>query len=303
MTRAIISVAARMTSRRLPGKVMADINGRPMLDRLLERLCDARAAVVVATSESTPIDSGIDAAADRVDVAVARGSDDDLISRHAVIARIWEADYVLLAGADDPLLDPTLFDKVLERLERGDVQYVKTAGWPLGLNVWGWTREAMEAANEQATAPDEREHVVPFFERRPQTFPQAVIRHEPDLYDRFRVTVDNQSDLDVIRAIYAHFGDEMFYAEEVIGFLAQHPEIVALNADGLRGTAARDAIYSIDPIEVPVRPETTLVDVRNHVAVERRAAQAAIPERGAFAEGQAAAMLSLDQWLAYQERR
>ena len=298
MSNAIISIAARMTSSRLPGKTLAPVfEETSLLQAVLLRLVPSRAEPLIATTHMAADQRIVDLYPWRVHF----GPSDDLMARHAKVAQEMDADYILLAGADDPFLDYRLFDMVLDRLEQGDVAYVKTAGWPLGMNVWGWTRQAMEEGNELATAADEREHVVPYWERRPSRYPQAVIQRpnksewiaDGDLYDKYRLTIDNQSDLDLTRAIYGILGRIDASAEEVIAVLEKYPSLAEMNRDGLHGTAARDAIYSV----VPVDGSDVVAKVKRHIATERLAAKAAISERGAFAEGQDMALLSVGQWL------
>jgi len=289
----IITIPARMQSSRLPGKVLADLDGQSILYRLICRL-RPYAHVVVATTRN-PDDDLIAHVAEVSGAQVVRGPDDDLLDLHSLAMDAADADYALMAGADDPLLDPALFRLVLDRLMVGDVEYVKTQGWPLGLNVWGWTRDALRQAQANATERADRIHVVPYWERRPLTFPKAVIPRAVDVYNRFRVTVDNPSDLAMIRALWPLL-PQTFGAEDVIRTLEANPEIATMNRDGLQGTAARDAIYSIEPIEGP------LAKVRQHLAVQRRAALAAIaedPDNAQFFEGMAAAALSVDQWIAH----
>ena len=302
MSNAIISIAARMTSTRLPGKTLAPVlPAWPLLQAIAYRLAASRAELIVIATSDQYSDLPIVQAGPGQASRIVTGSADDLMLRHMQVARDTDADYILLAGADDPFLDHRLFDMVLDRLEQGDVAYVKTAGWPLGMNVWGWTRQAMEEGNELATAADEREHVVPYWERRPSRYPAAVI-HRPnksewvadgDLYDKYRLTIDNQSDLDLTRAIYGILGRIDASAEEVIAVLEKYPSIAEMNRDGLHGTAARDAIYSVAPVD----GSDVVSKVRRHIATERLAAKASIAERGDFAQGQDMALLSVDQWL------
>lgn len=287
--KAIISVAARMASRRLPGKTMADVAGRPMLERILDRLRDAGPEVIVATT-SDPDDAPIVELAQRLDVRCIEGSPSDLMVRHWQAVNATHADIVCLAGADDPYLDPLLFDRLVARLTRGDVQFVKSIGWPLGMNAWAWTREAMNEGNFLARARDEREHVVPFWERRPHHYPAAFIVREPDLYEQFRVTVDTASDLELVRTVARYLGPAPS-SEDVITFLGDNPDIADINDDSPHGTEARDAIYDLAPVDDAVDR------LRANLAVERRAALAAVPEQGDFAQGRAAALLSIDQTL------
>lgn len=297
--KAIISLAARMKSSRLPRKVLADVGGEPILEHIVNRVRLSRAEVVISNNEADP---EIRELAERLGVRYVGVKGADVMTIHWLAAQATDADFILLAGADDPFLDPAIFDLVLDRLEKGDVAFVKTAGWPLGLGVWGWTRAAMEAGQRLATAPDERQHVVPFWERRPKAYPAAVLhRAGEDLYDRYRLTVDGLSDLDLVRKVYELLTEGLggrgvpITSEEVISCLETYPDIAAINAEGLHGYAARDAIYDLTPVD-------TIAAVRAHVATERLAAIGARAEAPDWNDGRAAALLSLDQWLQYRER-
>src|SRR5665213_2785422 len=171
-----------MASTRCPGKVMAPIMGRPLLAYLVERLGRNRYAKVVVATTAEPEDDVIANLARSMGAQCVRGPVDNLIERHAMAMWITNADIVCLAGADDPLLDPAVFDKMIERLRDqrgGKMEYVKTTGWPLGMNAWAWTKQAMIDADLESTAKDEREHVIPFWERRPDRYPMAVLERVP----------------------------------------------------------------------------------------------------------------------------
>lgn len=293
--KAVLSVAARCASTRLPRKVLAEVANRPILELIIERLRPIDAEIVIANNGMDP---EIAALATRLGVRCVQAPVDVMAIHHRVMVEA-DADVLLLAGADDPLLDPRIFQLALDRIALGDVAYVRTAGWPLGLNVWAMTREAMEDANRLATAPDERQHVVPFWERRPRTYPQAVLhRAGEDLYGFARLTVDEPADLELIREICRRLPWDAS-AETVIELLTEHPELRTMNADGLQGTAARDAIYpDLRAVDDPL-----LADIRHHVEVSRQAALASIGDFGDFARGQEAAMLSMSQWLDYRVAR
>jgi spore coat polysaccharide biosynthesis protein SpsF (cytidylyltransferase family) len=268
---------------------MADVAGKPMLERIIERLRQAGPEVVVATT-GEPDDEPIRELARRMKVRYIEGSPTDLMVRHWQVTNACHADVICLAGADDPFLDVTLFDRLVARLSRGDIEYIRSSGWPLGMNAWAWTREAMNEGNFLARARDEREHVVPFWERRPHHYPAAVIAREPDLYDVLRVTVDTASDLELVRTVARYLGPAPS-TESVIAFLGDNPDIAAINEDSPHGTEARDAIYDLAPVDDRIEK------IRDNLAIERRAALAAVPEQGDFAQGRAAALLSIDQTL------
>jgi len=243
--KAVITIPARMTSTRFPGKVLADVGPDSALGFLITRLSPVTPVVVVTSAD--PSDAPIVETAKSHGAQVVLGQHGDMIAQHRRVGLETTADIFLMAGADDPLLDPALFRLLIDRMAVGDVQYTKTAGWPLGMNVWAWTRRAIGIAFREAIAPEERQHVVPFWERRPDRFPQAVISRTKSVYDLYRVTVDEGPDMQLVRILISML-PEGFGAEDVIDALERHPELCLINASGLRGTAARDAIYDVTPI-------------------------------------------------------
>jgi spore coat polysaccharide biosynthesis protein SpsF len=290
--RTVVSIPARMASERLPGKVASYLSPfePAILELLISRFHTAAFAVVVGTT-TLPEDDAIERMArDAHAMCVRIEPGTDLIALHHAAMMEIAPDVMLLAGADDPFLDPALFRLIEARLAVGDVSYVRTQGWPLGLNVWGWTAEALDEAHERSVAPEERQHVVPYFERRPVSYPRAILSRHSDLYGLYRLTVDTQADLDMARRLWPLVRDDV-RAENLIETLNAHPEIWAINDAGLHGYAARDLLYDLTPIEDPLRK------VRDLLRIEERAARANIPEQGAFAEGRAAALMSVQQWL------
>ena len=241
----VITIPARLTSTRYPGKVLADVGPDSALGFLIDRLSPVAPVVVVTSAD--PSDAEIVATAEAHGTQVVLGRHGDMIAQHHRVARETDADVFLMAGADDPLLDPALLRLLIARMAIGDVDYARTAGWPLGLNAWAWTREAIDVAHREAVAPEERQHVVPFWERRPDRFRTAVISRYESVYDLYRVTVDEGPDMQLVRIIISALPDG-FGAEDVVHLLERHPELLRINADGLRGTAARDAIYDSTPI-------------------------------------------------------
>lgn len=242
--RAVINIPARMTSSRYPGKVMADLNGQPVLGFLIDRLSPVAEVAVVTSAD--PSDEPIVELAHAKGATVVLGQHGEMIAQHHRVAEQTDADVFLMAGADDPLLDPCMFEMLIARMAIGDVDYARTAGWPLGMNVWAWTWEAIYDAYDYSNAEDESQHVVPYWERRPERFPSALIERTKSVYDLYRLTVDEGPDMQLVRIIHSAM-PEGFGAEDVIRFMERHPELLRINAGGLRGTAAREAIYSLEP--------------------------------------------------------
>lgn len=234
MTRTVLVIQARMGSSRLPGKVLMDIGGKPMIDRVVERARRVRgvAEVVVATS----VDAGDDPLEAHVrsttGAPVVRGSEDDVLSRFVKAARAFDADRVIRATADCPLFSPMANEGVLAVQQAGDLDYVHTWGerhLPRGTDAEVATRAALELAAEQATLPPDREHVTPWIRRETDRF-RLGTWHFGQQLAHHRWTVDEPDDLALIRRVYAALDDpDAADIPEVLALLEAHPEWADLN--------------------------------------------------------------------------
>jgi spore coat polysaccharide biosynthesis protein SpsF len=198
---------ARMSSSRLPGKVLAPVLGEPMIGRQIERIRRAKLVdkLVVATS-TDPSDDPLAAYASQQGADVFRGSLDDVLDRFCkVLQGYYDVGAVVRLTADCPLTDPELIDKVItQHLETGadyTSNTLRTRTYPHGLDVEVMKVEALEEAAQRAQDPYEWEHVTPFIYRRPEEFRLAgVARH--DSLAHLRWTVDVPEDLTFVRAVY-----------------------------------------------------------------------------------------------------
>lgn len=122
--RIVAVVQARLSSSRLPAKVLLDLAGKPALERCLSRVSRFRGVeeVVVATSDA-PADDVVAAASRRIGYRVVRGSETDVLSRYALAAQETRADAIVRCTSDCPLLDPVLSSQVIEAFQRGGVEY------------------------------------------------------------------------------------------------------------------------------------------------------------------------------------
>lgn len=241
---------ARMSSSRLPGKVMANLLGEPMLARQIERLrrCRTIDRLLLATSID-PADDALAELAARIGIECFRGSLDDVLDRfHAAAAGSGAGQIVRLTG-DCPLIDPGLIDRLVELHVAGGYDHscnTLTPRWPDGLDAEVMRAEVLEAAWREAKLPSEREHVTRFIYTRPERFRLGSLIGDADLSDQ-RWTVDTPEDLAMVRAVYTALypANPAFGTEDILAFLAAHPEIAALNRahrrnEGLERSLARD---------------------------------------------------------------
>lgn len=207
---ALVVVQARTGSTRLPGKVLADLGGRPMLALQLARLArlDASYHVVVATSDRPGDDAVADIAAG-AGVDVVRGSEQDVLGRFALALERWRCDTVVRLTGDCPLSDPGIVaDAVrLHRVERADyTSNVLPRSFPKGLDVEVVTAAALEAAHTEAVPGPDREHVTPFVYRRPERFRLANLDSGTSDGGEWW-TVDTADDLADVRSIVDRLDD------------------------------------------------------------------------------------------------
>lgn len=234
-------VQARMGSTRLPGKVMLDLGGRPMIDLLLGRL--ARAELVDEIVAATTMDRSDDVLADHVrglGHAVYRGSASDVLDRYYQAAKAASADVVIRVTGDCPLIDPSVIDEVVRTFTESNADYASNVSpptFPDGLDTEVFSFAALERATREATTSFQREHVTPYL-REPGRFAMANFANSHDLSAQ-RWTVDEASDLEVVRAVVGHFAPRTdFGFEDVAALFEQSPELFAANQSISRNEGA-----------------------------------------------------------------
>lgn len=203
----LLVVQARMGSTRLPGKVLADIAGRPLLAFLLERLAPLPWDRVVATSELAH-DDAVATTATAAGAAVIRGPEQDVLARFGRVIEEYAPDLVVRLTADCPLADPALITMAVERQEVTGADYVSNTvvrTFPDGLDLEVVRAPALLEAVVEATDPFDREHVTPFVYRHPERFSHEVLRNEVDLSAE-RWTVDTADDLEFVRSVVGRLG-------------------------------------------------------------------------------------------------
>lgn len=233
-------IQARMSSVRLSGKVLADIVGKALIDRIISRVRAARGIdeVVVATTLEPDDDVLVRHLTSNSRCRVFRGSLDDVLERFYQCASASQADVIVRITADDPLKDPLIIQRAIELLHADQgLDYVSNTiepTYPEGLDVEVFRFSALEAAHRQAKLKSEREHVTPFIWKRPEQFRIANFKYERDL-SQWRWTVDHPNDLEFMRRVYEHFqGAELVSYTDVIAWLETSPQIRAINADAVR---------------------------------------------------------------------
>ena len=230
----VLIVQARMTSTRLPGKVLLPLGGEPMLARLAERLrCVRRADATVIATTTNAADDPIAALCAPLGLACHRGSEHDVLSRYADAARAHGADVVVRVTSDCPLIDPALIDQAIVAHAEGGSDYVSNMlppTWPYGMAVEVFGADALAQAQAEATQDSEREHVTPFIYWHPERYRLRNLASPVDL-SHHRWTVDTPEDLDLVRRLFdaLHPVRPHFTLADLLATMDAHPDWLGIN--------------------------------------------------------------------------
>ena len=226
-------VQARMGSRRLPGKVLKDLEGESVLARVVNRLRRARLIdeVLVATTDRASDDAIVEECR-RWTVSVSRGDQEDVLDRYFRAAQLSKADIVVRVTSDCPLIDPEVTDRTIAAFLEVQPDYasnVLTRTYPRGLDTEVMSFASLARAWQEARKPYEREHVTPFLYEHPGEFKLLSVTGEAD-YSSHRWTVDTPEDLALVRAIYLRLKDKPeFLWRDVLDTLDREPGLSDLN--------------------------------------------------------------------------
>jgi Spore coat polysaccharide biosynthesis protein F, CMP-KDO synthetase homolog len=225
-------IQARMSSSRLPGKVMRDLGGKPMLERVIDRVSRSRyiSGLVVASTDDPADDPIADFCAQK-GTPLFRGSLYDVLDRFYQCARQYQADVIVRVTADCPMIDPVEIDRVIAAFLEGGCDFAanrlpppEKRTSPIGMDTEVCNFAALEQAWQHASEKFEREHVLPYLYDTPERFRVRVVETSPDM-GRLRFTVDTEEDLQIARAIYAAFANEdTFGLEDLLRMSARHPQ-------------------------------------------------------------------------------
>jgi len=239
--RTVVVVQARTGSSRLPGKVLLPLAGRPLLQRMLERVLAARtpSAVVVATTRESG-DDVVETVAAAAGVPCFRGHATDLLDRHYRTGVAFQADVVVKIPSDCPLIDPAAIDRVIGEYaaEPGEADFVTNLHpptYPDGNDVEVMPLGVLETAWKDATEPHQREHTTPFIWEHPERFRIRNVAWPSglDYSATHRWTIDYIEDYAFLAAVYEALWTgtgATFSLADVLSLLDARPEIAALNA-------------------------------------------------------------------------
>ncbi|HTL46685.1 MAG TPA: glycosyltransferase family protein [Verrucomicrobiae bacterium] len=233
----VSTIEARMASSRLPGKILKDVLGKPMLERMIERVRRSKLVnqVVVATTVD-PSDQATEDACKAMGVACFRGSSDDVLLRVLEAAKAHKADLIVELTGDCPVIDHGLIDQVIRFYLDNDFDYASNVlhrDFPRGTEVQVFSVKVLDEVNRITQDPADHEHVSLYIYEHPEKFKLGTLSAPPELKrPDLRLTVDLPQDLELVRAVYGRLHPQKpdFDIHDVVRLLSREPELGRLNA-------------------------------------------------------------------------
>ncbi|MGS0746287.1 cytidylyltransferase domain-containing protein [Syntrophomonas erecta subsp. sporosyntropha] len=234
----VIITQARMTSTRLPGKVLKEVLNKPLLEYHVERLKKVQLAdeVVVATTTNASDNLIIHWCEDN-DVKYYRGLEEDVLSRYYETAKYYSADVIVRVTSDCPLIDTTIVNEVIKmyihNIDRYDyVSNTLKRTFPRGMDTEVFSFEVLEEINSKAKSKPDREHVTSYIYRNPENYRLGNLEYQEN-QSHHRWTVDTPEDFELVKKIIENLYvvNNEFTLEECLRLIKQNPEWININKD------------------------------------------------------------------------
>lgn len=237
MPRTVATIEARMTSTRLPGKVLMEAAGKPMLELMVERLrrVPSLDGIVIATTANAA-DDPIEALARRLGVGIWRGSEDDVLRRVLDAALHHKVDVIVETTGDCPLIDPAAVEECIQVYRRAKVDYVSntlTRMYPIGMDTQVFATAVLADVARRTNDATDHEHVSLYIYRHPELYTlKNVPAPAPLARPELALTLDTPEDYRLIGAIFADLYpvNPAFSLADVLALLERRPDIAEMNA-------------------------------------------------------------------------
>lgn len=230
-------VQARMGSERLPGKVMKELGGKPMIEHTLSRVAgsDTVDSVVLATSDKSSEQVMVDYLR-RKGWAVFCGDEQNVLKRYVDCESVYGGDIIIRVTGDCPFIDPDIIDMTVKYFQINDYDYVRLDvpdSFIRGFDVEVFTREAMLRVYERTKQIEGdspyKEHVTLYMYRHPEEFRVGYVKGSEKYQKDYRLCVDTIEDYELVQNVYEHFQKDWVGASEIVTYLDNHPDVAALN--------------------------------------------------------------------------
>jgi spore coat polysaccharide biosynthesis protein SpsF len=237
----IATIEARMTSSRLPGKVLLPAGGKPMLQHLVERLraVSSLDGIVLATTINSS-DDELEKFAGYIGIDCYRGSEEDVMSRVIGAGSSVNAEIIVEITGDCPIIDPQIIEQTIRMYYANPADYVSNAhikSYPNGMDTQVFLLETLKRSADMTDDKLDHEHVTLHIRNHPEIFSQVQLVAPPELnWPELGLTLDEPADYELLKQIIEHFGNKnpLFSCLDVVRLLRERPEWVAINHEVLR---------------------------------------------------------------------
>ncbi len=247
-----IIIQARTGSTRLPNKVLLRLQGKSVLERVVQRVRESRKIdkVVIATTTQKKDDRIVNICK-KLNIDYFRGSENDVLDRYYQAVKLFGVDSIVRITADCPMIDPDIIDKVIDLYKKEKLDYASNVippTFPDGLDVEVFSQKALKKSWKEAKLKSEREHVTVYMWRNPRLFKQNHLKNKVNLSDR-RWVLDGPKDYEFMKRVYdkLYLNNHNFRMNDLLKFFMKNPEIEKINKgtkrnEGLKRSLKEDKI-------------------------------------------------------------
>ena len=230
-------IQARMSSTRLPGKVLMKIeNEKTVLEFVLNQCKESKLLDIMIIATTNKID-------DQEIVKVVKklgfdyfcGNESDVLDRYYKCAKKFKSKHIMRITSDCPLIDPTVIDKVIKKYQSGKFDYVSTSPpqtFPWGISVEIFSFKALKNIWKNAKIPSEREHVTPYFYKNPKKFKIFVVKNKIQLTN-IRISVDRKNDLTLVRKVISKIKIRPILLKSILKLSKSNPDLFKINKSNI----------------------------------------------------------------------
>ncbi|MDP1815390.1 MAG: glycosyltransferase family protein [Leadbetterella sp.] len=227
-------VQARMGSTRLPGKVLTNICGKPVLKHIVDRVSLSKINQLIIATTNELIDDEIEIYCNNSGINFFRGDSENVLNRFYDCTIKYPCDIIVRITADDPFKDPVIIDKAIDLLINGKYDYVSNTiipTYPEGLDIEVFTFKALAKTFNEAFLPSQKEHVTPYIWNNPELFRIHNFSNSID-YSNLRWTLDTKDDLKFVKEIYRRLyrNEQMFYMNDILDIIKKEPFLAEINS-------------------------------------------------------------------------
>jgi len=227
-------IQARLGSSRLPGKVLLTLNGKSLLDYVINQLkfCKLINKIVIATTNLKE-DDPIENFAKKNNIDFFRGNSSDVLDRFFQCAKKNSFQKIVRITADNPLIDPTIVDNTIQKFITNQYDYSSNhipRSFPQGTEVEIFSFTSLEKAWNHASKKSEREHVTPYFYNNPQKFKIGTLTYSKDL-SNLRWSIDNENDLILVKKIVSKVKKNPILMNDILELFKKEPSLFEINSN------------------------------------------------------------------------